>query len=105
MAQAPGLLAGMSYPHRIQWQSLHVAGYRHIVCLTDQRPCLRSRAAHSALCRPPSGYWPAGSTLADPSPMRNDVSAMPSPSSYRVSSPVKGWLFTAPAGQAAPARS
>ncbi len=38
VAQAPGLLAGMSYPHRTQWQSLHVAGYRHIVCLTDESP-------------------------------------------------------------------
>jgi len=38
VAQAPGLLAGMSYPHRPRWQSLHEAGYRHIVCLTDERP-------------------------------------------------------------------
>ena len=38
VAKAPGLLAGMSYPSGDKWQSLHVSGYRHVVCLTDDRP-------------------------------------------------------------------
>jgi protein tyrosine/serine phosphatase len=38
VAKAPGLLAGMSYPYKTQWQSLHVAGFRYIVCLTDEIP-------------------------------------------------------------------
>ncbi len=36
VAKAPGLLAGMSFPHGIEWQSLCAAGYRYVVCLTDK---------------------------------------------------------------------
>ncbi len=38
VAKGPGLLAGMSYPHSAAWQSFHLAGYRYVVCLTDQKP-------------------------------------------------------------------
>ena len=38
IAKGPGLLAGMSYPRCIEWQSLHDSGYRYVVCLTDDRP-------------------------------------------------------------------
>jgi len=31
----PAPLAGMAYPHRAEWQLLHTAGFRHVVCLTD----------------------------------------------------------------------
>ena len=38
VAKGPGLLAGMSYPDSIQWQSLYDSGYRYVVCLTGDRP-------------------------------------------------------------------
>lgn len=38
VAKAPGLLAGMSYPRGTKWQLLHISGYRHVVCLTDESP-------------------------------------------------------------------
>jgi hypothetical protein len=38
VVKGPGLLAGMSYPHSIQWQSFYDSGYRYVVCLTDDRP-------------------------------------------------------------------
>lgn len=38
VAMGPGLLAGMSYPHSIQWQSLYTSGYCYVVCLTHDSP-------------------------------------------------------------------
>lgn len=38
VARDPGLLAGMSYPSNTNWQLLHKSGYRHVVCLTGQKP-------------------------------------------------------------------
>lgn len=36
----PANLAGMAYPAQIQrhWQELHSLGYRHVVCLTENKP-------------------------------------------------------------------
>jgi hypothetical protein len=36
--KAPGPLAGMSYPHAIDWHTLHGQGFRYVVCLTDAKP-------------------------------------------------------------------
>lgn len=38
VAKGPGLLAGMAYPHSIQWHPLYDTGYRYVVCLTDDNP-------------------------------------------------------------------
>jgi hypothetical protein len=38
VAKAPGALAGMSYPHGIDWHTLHDQGFRYVVCLTDAKP-------------------------------------------------------------------
>lgn len=35
VAREPAPLAGMSYPHRADWDVLYEAGFRHVVCLTD----------------------------------------------------------------------
>jgi hypothetical protein len=39
LARDPVALAGMAYPARVDWQALHAAGLRRVVCLThDGRP-------------------------------------------------------------------
>jgi len=38
VAKAPGALAGMSYPHGIDWYKLHDRGFRYVVCLTAVKP-------------------------------------------------------------------
>ena len=36
--QAPAPLAGMAYPRAVPWPGLFGAGFRHVICLSEDRP-------------------------------------------------------------------
>jgi len=38
VCREPVPLAGMSFPHRVDWAALHGAGFGHVVCLTHDAP-------------------------------------------------------------------